>query len=174
MSNALRAMAMPDSGRSRGGTVAALIAAGLALPALCFFVLGMPILQALLIGAVAVVVAALVRFPPDGFDSGFPEPPAPIRDRGARREAFRLSWNVTGRNDRVGSTLVTRLQVIAEHRLAVRGLRLHDPADRDRVIGLVGAGAFQLLSRPPGSEARTRDFHQALAAVERLTDDEAD
>lgn len=162
----------PDH-KSVRGTIFALLLAAIAVPALCFLVLGMPLVQALLLGAVAVVVAALIRFPPDGFDSGFPEPPAPVRDRGARREAFRLSWNVTGRNDRVGSTLVTRLQVIAEQRLAYyRGLELHDPGDRDEVIRLVGAQSFQLLSRPPGAEARTRDFHQALAAVERLADDE--
>jgi len=162
----------PDQKTARG-TVFALLLAAIAVPALCFLVLGMPLVQALLLGGVAVVVAALVRFPPDGFDSSFPEPPAPVRDRGARREAFRLSWNVTGRNDRVGSTLVTRLQVIAEQRLAYyRGLQLHDPADRDRVIELLGAQSFHLLSRAPGAEARTRDFHQALAAVERLADDE--
>lgn len=164
---------MKTDRKSVRGTIFALVLAAIAVPALCFFVLGMPLVQAFLLGAVAVVVAALVRFPPDGFDSGFPEPPAAVRDRGARREAFRLSWNVTGRNDRVGSTLVTRLQVIAEQRLAYyHGLQLHDPADRERVIRLVGAHAFQLLSRAPGAEARTRDFHHALAAVERLADDE--
>lgn len=163
---------MTEGRRTVRGTVFALVLAGIIVPALARLVLGMPLLQSLLLGAVAVVVAAVVRFPPDGFDSSFPEPPAPVRDRGARREAFRLSWNVTGRNDRVGSTLVTRLAVIAEQRLAFRGLQLHDPADRDRVIRLIGAQSFQLLSRPPGSEARTRDFHQALAAVERLADDD--
>jgi len=161
----------PDR-KSVRGTIATLALAALAIPAVCLLVLGMPLVQAALLGAVAAVVAAVIRFPPDGFDSGFPEPPQPIRDRGARREAFRLSWNVTGRNDRVGSTLVTRLAVIAEQRLAQRGLQLHDPADRDEVIRLVGPQSFRLLSRPPGSEARTRDFHQALAAVEQLAHDE--
>lgn len=158
--------------RTFRGTIFALVLAGGAVPAVAWVVLGMPPLQSLLLGAVGVVAAALVRFPPDGFDSGFPEPPSPVRDRGARREAFRLSWNVTGRNDRVGSTLVTRLQIIAEQRLAARGLQLHEPADRDRVISLVGERPFHLLARPPGYEARTRDFLQALAAVERLVDHE--
>lgn len=156
----------------RGGDIAALCLAGIAVPAVAWVVLGMPPLQSLLLGAVGIVVAALVRFPPDGFDSGFPEPPSPVRDRGARREAFRLSWNVTGRNDLVGSTLVTRLQQIAEQRLSLHGLDLRDPADRERVIALVGEGPYRLLSRPPGAEARTRAFHQALASVERLADKE--
>lgn len=154
------------------GSVFGLVLACIVVPALAWIVLGMPPLQSLLLGATAVVVAAMVLFPPDGYDSGFPDPPAPVRDRGARREAFRLSWNVTGRNDLVGSTLVTRLQVIAEHRLTTRGLGLREPTDRDRVIGLVGEQPYRLLTRPPGSEARTRDFHHALAAVERLVDDE--
>lgn len=163
---------MSDGKRTVRGTVFALILAVIAVPAVARLVLGMPLLQSFLLAGVAVVIAAIARFPPDGFDSSFPEPPAPVRDRGARREAFRLSWNVTGRNDRVGSTLVTRLAVIAEQRLALRGLHLHDPADRERLVQLLGQQSFYLLSRPPGSEARTRDFHQALAAVERLADDQ--
>jgi hypothetical protein len=156
----------------RRGDIAALVLAAVAVPAVTWVVLGMPPQQALLLGAVGVVVAALVRFPPDGFDSGFPDPPAPVRDRGARREAFRLSWNVTGRNDLVGSTLVTRLQLIAEQRLSLHGLDLRDPVDRDRVIALIGDAPYRLLSRPPGAEARTRAFHQALSSVERLADKE--
>lgn len=158
--------------RTVRGTVFALILGGAAVPAVAWLVLGMPPLQSLLLGAVGVIVAAVVRFPPDGYDSGFPDPPALVRDRGARREAFRLSWNVAGRNDRVGSTLVTRLQLIAEQRLLGHGVELHEPADRDRAIGLIGEQPFRLLTKPPGSEARTRDFHQALTAVERLADKE--
>lgn len=158
--------------RTLRGTIFALVLAGVAVPAVAWVVLGMPPLQSLLLGAFGVLVAAMVRFPPDGFDSGFPDPPAPVRDRGARREAFRLSWNVTSRNDRVGSTLVTRLQLIAAQRLAARGLHLHEPGDRDRVIRLVGERPFHLLARPPGAEARTRDFQEALTAVERLGGDD--
>jgi hypothetical protein len=157
--------------RRRRGTVGALIIAGVGIPAVCWVVLGMPPLQSLLLGAVAVIVAAMVRFPPDGYDAGFPEPPALVRDRGARREVFRLSWNVAGRDDRVGSTLVTRLQTIAERRLRARGLRLREPRDRDRVIKLVGEQPYRLLTQAPGSEARTRAFHHALEAVERLADE---
>src|SRR5690606_28069869 len=86
-------------GDSPGRTIASLVLAGLVAPAICWVLLGMPPEQALFVAAVAVTVAALVRFPPDGYDIGFPEPPDPVRDRGARREAFRLSWNVAGRED---------------------------------------------------------------------------
>jgi hypothetical protein len=155
--------------RSRRAVVVLLIV-GLGVPALCWVVLGMPPLQAMLLGAVAVTVAALALFPPDGFDIGFPEPPPPIRDRGARREVFRLSWNVAGREDRVGSTLISRLQAAAARRLALRGLRLHDPADRERVIALVGERPYRLLNLPPGSDAPARAFVHTLGVVERLAD----
>lgn len=155
-------------GASPGRTIAALIIPGLVIPALCWTLLGMPAQQSMLLGAVGLMVAALVRFPPDGFDIGFPEPPAPVRDRGARREAFRLSWNVAGRADRVGSTLITRLRQVAERRLADHGLRLADPADRDRVIALLDQASYRLLNLPPGSDASTRAFNHALAVVERV------
>jgi len=158
--------------RRNGRTVAALISTALVLPAFCWIILGMPPLQAMLIGAIAVIIAALVRFPPDGVELGFPEPPAPVRDRGARREAFRLSWNVAGREDRVGSTLITRLQQIADRRLNDHGLRVDDPKDRDRVIELVGPQTYRLLTLPPGSDATSRAFEHALDSVERLVDHE--
>ena len=150
--------------------MATLIIAVVLLPALFWVVIGMPPLQAMLIGALAALVGAVVRFPPDGYDATFPAPPTPVRDRGARREAFRLSWNVAGREDRVGSTLIGRLQQIAEQRLAEHGLDLDDPADRDRVINLVGEQPYRILQLQPGGEATTRAFEHALAAVERLTD----
>lgn len=154
--------------RSRGRTIALLLVTVLVLPAIGWLVLGMPPLQAMLIGAIGGVIAALIRFPPDGYDAGFPEPPAPVRDRGARREAFRLSWNVAGREDRVGSTLIARLQEVAGRRLAEQGLRLDRPADRDRVIALVGQQPYRILTLLPGGEATTRAFEHALAAVEGL------
>src|SRR3954468_16035389 len=95
--------------RPTGKVIAALLATGVGVPALLWVVMGMPPLQATMLGAVAVTVAALALFPPDGFDIDFPDPPPPVRDRGARREVFRLSWNVAGREDRVGSTLIQRL-----------------------------------------------------------------
>ncbi|QDP96235.1 hypothetical protein FOE78_10285 [Microlunatus elymi] len=158
--------------RRHGRTVAVLIIAVLVIPAFCWLILGMPPLQAMLLAAVAVIVAAVVRFPPDGVDPGYPEPPEPVRDRGARREAFRLSWNVAGRQDRVGSTLITRLRQIAERRLADHGLRLDDPADQDQLIALIGAPPYRLLTQPPGSDAPTRSFLNALTAIERLADHE--
>ncbi len=153
-----------------GRTIAALIISGVVVPAACWILLGMPPEQCLFVGAVGVAVAALVRFPPDGFDIGFPEPPAPVRDRGARREAFRLSWNVAGREDRVGSTLISRLQQVAARRLADHGLQLHDPADQDRVIAQLDRASYRLLTLPPGSDASTRTFNHTLAVVERLAE----
>jgi hypothetical protein len=153
-----------------GRTVAALVATGLGVPALLWVVMGMPPLQALMLGAVAVTVAALALVPPDGYDIDFPDPPPPVRDRGARREAFRLSWNVAGRDDRVGSTLIQRLHQAAARRLALRGLRLDEPADRDQVVALLGERCYRLLLLPPGTDASTRTFQQALGAVERLAD----
>ncbi|SDT28320.1 hypothetical protein [Microlunatus soli] len=153
---------------TRGRTVAVLVIAALVIPAIGWLILGLPPLQAMLIGALGAGVAALIRFPPDGYDASFPEPPAPIRDRGARREAFRLSWNVAGREDRVGSTLIARLQEIAARRLIDHGLRLDDPSDRDRVIALVGQQPYKILTLAPGGEATTRAFEHALAAVEGL------
>jgi hypothetical protein len=156
--------------RRRVGVIALLVCAGVLLPTVCWTLLGMPGLQAMLIGAVAVIVAGITRFPPDGYADEFPDPPTPERDRGARREVFRLSWNVAGRQDRVGSTLVGRLQQIARRRLADHDLRLDDPADRDRVIELLGARSYRMLTQPPGSEAGSGTFTTALAAVERLAD----
>lgn len=153
---------------SRGRTIAILVIAVVVLPALGWVVFGMPPLQAMLIGAIAVVVAAMVRFPPDGYDTPFPEPPSPVRDRGARREAFRLSWNVAGREDRVGSTLIARLQEIAERRLSHHGLRLFEAADRERVVALVGGQAYRVLTLAPGGEASTRAFEHTLSTVEGL------
>lgn len=153
---------------SRGRTVLTLVAAVVVLPAICWVLLGMPPLQAMLIGAVAAIIAALARFPPDGYDAGFPEPPTPVRDRGARREAFRLSWNVAGREDRVGSTLISRLQQIADRRLAAYGLELADPAHRERLIELLDQPTYRVLSLQPGGEASTRTFEHALLMVERL------
>lgn len=154
---------------SRSRSVILLVIGAVLLPAVCWLLLGMPPLQAMLVGAIAGIVAALVRFPPDGYDASFPDPPAPIRDRGARREAFRLSWNVAGREDRVGSTLIARLQEIATRRLAEHGLRLSDPADQDRVIALVGQQPFRILTLASGGAASTRAFEHALAAVEGLS-----
>lgn len=157
-----------SEGRRTRSIIGGLIGGAVLLPAVCWVLLGMPPLQALLIGALACVAIGIIRFPPDGYGDDFPEPPTPERDRGARREVFRLSWNVAGRQDRVGSTLITRLQQIAGRRLADHGLRLDDPADRDRVIELVGAPSYRLLTLPPGSETGTRSFTAALSAVERL------
>jgi hypothetical protein len=156
------------AGDAPGRTVAALIISGLVVPAACWVLLGMPEEQCLFIAAVGVVIAALVRFPPDGFDIGFPEPPDAVRDRGTRREAFRLSWNVAGREDRVGSTLINRLQQVAARRLAEHGLDLKDPAHRDRVIARLDPTSYRLLTLIPGSDASTRAFNHTLAAVERL------
>ncbi len=156
--------------RFTGRVITTLALTGLGVPLLCRLVLGMPLLQALLLGAVGVTVAALALFPPDGYDIDFPAAPPPVRDRGARREVFRLSWNVAGREDRVGSTLIQRLQQVADRRLALHGLRLNDPADRERVIELIGERAYRLLRLPAGSDAPARSFLQALTAVERLAE----
>ena len=158
--------------RRTGRTIAALIIAAIAVPGFCWVILGMPPLQALLVGAVAVIIAGLIRFPPDSVDFGFPDPPTPVRDRGARREAFRLSWNVAGRQDRVGSTLITRLQQIGARRLNDLGLNVEQAGDRDRVIELVGPQTYRLLTLPPGSDAPSRLFEHALTAIERLVDHE--
>jgi hypothetical protein len=158
------------AGDAPGRTIAALIISGLVVPAACWVLLGMPGEQCLFIAAVGVAIAALVRFPPDGFDIGFPEPPDPVRDRGTRREAFRLSWNVAGRQDRVGSTLINRLQQVAARRLAEHGLDLTDPANRDRVIARLDPTSYRLLTLPPGSDASTRAFNHTLAVVERLAE----
>jgi hypothetical protein len=83
---------------------------------------------------------------------------------------FRLSWNVAGRDDRVGSTLIQRLQQVAARRLALRGLSPDEPADREEIVALLGERTYRLLRLPPGSDAPTRAFQQALAAVERLAD----
>lgn len=157
-------------GDSPGRTIASLVLAGLVAPAICWVLLGMPPEQALFVAAVAVTVAALVRFPPDGYDIGFPEPPDPVRDRGARREAFRLSWNVAGREDRVGATLINRLQQVAARRLVDHGLRLHHPADRDRVLALLDRTSCRVLTLPPGSDTSSRSFNHALTMVERLAE----
>jgi hypothetical protein len=154
---------------SRCRTIGILLAAIVVLPAVCWVLLGMPPLQAMLIGAVAVVVAALVLFPPDGYDAAFPAPPTPVRDRGARREAFRLSWNVAGREDRVGSTLIGRLQQIASRRLVEYGLALDEPGDRERLIELLDQPTYRVLTLQPGGEASTRAFEHALGMVERIS-----
>lgn len=155
-------------GASPGKTITAAVVAGIVVPALCLLVLRMPAEQSLFLGAVALLAAAIVRFPPDGFDLEFPEPPAPVRDRGARREAFRLSWNVAGRQDQVGSTLVARLQQIAGRRLADHGLRLSRREDAEQIIALVGRPAYQVLRLPPGAVTTTRHFQHTLGAVEQL------
>jgi hypothetical protein len=155
-------------GRQPARTIAALVAAAVVVPAMCLVVLGMPAEQALLIGAVALIITALVRFPPDGFDLEFPDPPDPVRDRGARREAFRLSWNVAGKRDQVGSTLIARLQQIAARRLADHDLELSNPRDADRIVELTDRTTYQLLTAAPGSVSTSRAFEHALNAVERL------
>lgn len=154
--------------KGSGRIIALLAAAGIVVPGFAAGVLGMSALQALLAGAICVGLVAPWGRPPRATDITFPAAPRSQSNRGTRREAFRLSWSVATGDHSVGTQLIIRLQRIAGHRLAARGLDLADPADRDPITDRIGDRAYQILTTAPGLDVSRRDFHHTLAAVERL------
>lgn len=152
---------------ARSRTVAALGVTLVLVPLTCALVLGMPLPQAMLVAALAAGAAALLRYPPTGHDPDFPDPPAPIRNRGARREASWLAMNLSDQ-DGAGWAMLARLQEVAERRLAALGMSLGRPADQARIERLVGTRAYRVLTLAAGSEASSADFDVALTQVELL------
>ncbi len=87
---------------------------------------------------------------------------------GTRREVQELSWSFTGRRSTSGQDAVARLRGLARHRLALRGVDLSDPTQRERVDALIGSRARLTLSTPEDEPVRHRDVVACLEAIERL------
>ena len=92
-----------------------------------------------------------------------------VRNRdGARNDVDELSWSLRTHFGRVGAGALRRVLRLAELRLAMFGLDVRDPADRDAIEQLIGRRAYAPLApharRPPS----LRSLLHCLDALDSL------
>ncbi|WP_156364033.1 hypothetical protein [Curtobacterium sp. Leaf261] len=147
-----------DGRRVVGVVVTGVVVGGL----LWFFGLSVP--QALMV--VAAVIAVGVTFVALREDGPLGWPVEPVRSTpGARKDVQSLGWALRSRGG-VPERVILRLRAVARRRLAAIGLDLDDPLDRDRIVMIVGAGPYDVLTRTTRPELDLGSFTAVLTAVE--------
>lgn len=148
------------------------LALGVAVGAVAWL-LGMDVAHAIGLGAVLTALAGCLGLVGEQADLAWPRPAAATRP-GSRRDVVQLGWSIVGRarglrGGRAAPDAVRRLRTLAEGVLALRGIRLDDPAAEPEVRRLLGDDAPSLLRRGSGLSPSTAEFVSVLARVEALT-----
>lgn len=150
----------------------ALTAGGLLGWAAVLWIMGLDLVHALVLGAVATALIGLRHTPAVSSDHFWPDESGTRSDVGARREVARLSWSMQGYESRVQRQSVGRLHDIAAYRLGERGLDLDDPRDFLACQAALGERAYRVVSEPD-QRPLYPDFVAAVAAVERIDQQES-
>lgn len=127
--------------------------------------LGLDAGHALLLGAVVLGAGILQLALPDLQTPELPEPPSRVAD-GVRQDVASLAFAMRGEKGMVREPVVLRLRELAARRLAAHGLDLADPADADRVAGLLGPAARALTALAP--RLSRRDVAACLDTLDAL------
>jgi hypothetical protein len=128
--------------------------------------------HAVAVGAACAVAVLLWRAAP-AWDAAEWTPAVRTVPPGTRDDVTRLAWSLAGDRGRggagsAGGASLRRLRVVARNRLAAHGLDLDDLADREQIVALVGAGAYDVVRPGPSATVRRGDFAACLAAFARL------
>jgi hypothetical protein len=147
------------------------VATGIAAVAVAVaaYLLGVGVLQCLLlVTAVTTVGAAFLALNQLDDDPSLP-PVLDIGDSsGTRREVARMSWVMTGYDNRVGRLPYLRLRAIATTRLAWRGIDLAT-TDGDRAAReLLGPVGYAVLVADSPEAPTERQFVACVTLLERL------
>jgi hypothetical protein len=88
---------------------------------------------------------------------------------GGRDDVQLLGWAIAGKHGRVQPRAIDRARTLAGERLRRRRLDLDDPADRERVVALIGERAYETLhAANVANMPSQRDFLACLDALDRL------
>ncbi len=88
---------------------------------------------------------------------------------GTRQDVTDLSWSLTTRFGRVGSTAVTRLQRLARQRLAAHQLDLRAATDQAIIEQLLGAGTYRVLTSANTRRPTMRTYIRCLDRLDALS-----
>jgi hypothetical protein len=134
--------------------------------ALCWFA-GMDAWHAGTVGLVLAAAGLCAIAVPDHRDAAWPEVAGPDGE-GARWDVARLSWSLRPKRGRIPQAGLVRVQELARHRLALRGLDLADPDDRAAIERLIGTAAYATVALPAARPPRVRAVVHCLDMLDRL------
>lgn len=139
---------------------------------LAAYLLGVGTLQCLLL-ATAVTSVGAVFLAVDQLDDDPTLPPLlDSGDRsGTRRDVSRLSWVLTGYDNRVGRLPYLRLRAIAANRLAMRGVDLSSAEGHEAARQLLGSQGYATLVADAPEAPTERVFVSCVALLETLDAD---
>jgi hypothetical protein len=140
--------------------------------------LGLRLLDVVLVGLVAFVLAAVATSIREPTQNAWPAA-GPEEPDGARGEVYALTWSFVGRDGRVSEVAVRRLRADAARRLAKLrvvipgGLnaatpRSADPAVVERAQALLGDRAWATLTAPGGLMPSILDVAHCVDVIENL------
>jgi hypothetical protein len=138
----------------------------LVLAIVCWY-LGANVWHSILFGGVldtVGVICSAAGGTPDLGSTAWPTREPSTRE-GARNDVAELSWSLRGKYGRVGETATLRIQRLAEQRIALHQLRLHDAADRDQIEYLIGRRAYAVLA---GRRRRPLTLRSLLNCLDML------
>lgn len=140
-------------------------------------ILGLRLLDAVLVGLVAFVLAAAATSITDPAEHAWPAAGSEEPD-GARGEVYALTWSFFGRDGRVSEVAVRRLRADANRRLArlrvilPGGLTAATPRNPDpaveRARELLGERAWATLTAPGGLMPSILDVAHCVDVIENL------
>lgn len=141
-------------------------AAAVALPAGAWAI-GVNWILSLLIAGVGAAAVAILELPALAQEPTWPVPEEHRRG-GGRRELTNLSWMFTSRHGGIDPAALLRLRAIARRRLALRGIDLDAPADRERAIAALGQQGHAILLTEDAAALSHRQITVCIEALERL------
>lgn len=150
----------------RARTAARMLAAIVAAPGAAWAI-GVNWIYCMLIASVCVAGVAVLELPALGDETYWP-PLDESQRGGGRREVSSLSWLLTSRRDGADRAAVLRLAEVARRRLALEGVDLNLPADRERAVAALGSRVHAMLTEGPGRSPTHSMVTECIDALESL------